>query len=224
MSVWKDGLWTRNIVLSQLLALCPLLAVTTSAINGLGMGIATTLVLVFSNLGVSLLRKFIPRDIRIPCFVVVIASLVTLVDQWMNAYLHEMHKVLGLFIPLIVTNCAVLGRAESFAYNNRLLPSIADGLAMGLGFSWSLMLIGGIRELIGSGTLFSGASLLGGPAFSALEFEVLPKYRGFLIAVLPPGGFMAVGAVLALKKHLEASCSRPVIQELPVLAASQKGA
>lgn len=214
----KDGLWNRNIVLNQLLALCPLLAVTTTAINGLGMGIATTLVLVLSNMGVSLLRKAIARDIRIPCFVVIIASVVTVVDQMMNAYVHDLHKVLGLFIPLIVTNCAVLGRAESFGYRNKVLPSALDGLFMGLGFAWSLVLIGALRELTGSGTLFQGASLLGGKLLAPLETVVIPDYRGFVISILPPGGFLAVGLVLAGKKAWE---SRPRVSEsseLPVLS------
>lgn len=215
--VLKDGLWTRNIVLSQLLALCPLLAVTTTAVNGLGMGIATCFVLVFSNLTVSILRRFIDRDIRIPCFVVVIATLVTVVDQLMNAYVHDLHKVLGLFIPLIVTNCAVLGRAESFAYKNPPLLSFLDGLAMGLGFAWSLTLIGGLREIVGSGTLFSGASLLGGEGLRVLEVTILPSYRGFLVALLPPGGFVAVGLVLAMKKHLEHQRREQDGQQLPVL-------
>ncbi len=216
----KDGLWRRNIVLSQLLALCPLLAVTTTLVNGLGMGIATTAVLVGSNFTVSLLRKKIHVDIRIPVFVVIIATLVTIVDQSMNAYLHELHKVLGLFIPLIVTNCAVLGRAESFAFKNPVWSATLDGLFMGLGFTWSLMLIGALREFFGSGTVLSGLALLGGETLKKLEINVLPGYGGFLIALLPPGGFIAVGCVLALKKHLEESGARPQVQELPVLQSS----
>jgi len=216
LTLVKDGLWTRNIVLSQLLALCPLLAVTTTAVNGLGMGLATTVVLVASNLSVSALRRFIAKEIRIPAFVVLIATVVTMIDQSMNAYVHELHKVLGLFIPLIVTNCAVLGRAESFAYKNPPLPSLIDGLAMGVGFALSLTVIGSLREVVGSGTLFVGASLLGGERLRFLETTVLPHYRGFLIALLPPGGFLTVGFVLALKKHRERA-RETESQSLPVL-------
>ncbi len=214
--LFTDGLWSRNIVLGQLLALCPLLAVTTTTINGLGMGLATLLVLVLSNLGVSLLRRHIHRAIRIPCFVVIIATMVTMVDQWMAAYTHELHKVLGLFIPLIVTNCAVLGRAESFAYSNSPGLSALDGVAMGLGFMGSLVMIGALREIVGTGTLLSGAALLGGEPLEAIELTLLPGYRGFLLAVLPPGGFFAVASVLALKKHLERGRLKKG-QELPVL-------
>jgi Na+-translocating ferredoxin:NAD+ oxidoreductase subunit E len=218
LGLLKDGLWTRNIVLNQLLALCPLLAVSTTAVNGLGLGLATTAVLVLSNVAISLLRRLIHRDIRIPCFIIVIASLVTVTDQLMNAYLHELHKVLGLFIPLIVTNCAVLGRAESFAYRNSVGASALDGFGMGVGFAWSLTLIGAMREILGSGTLFSGAALLGGPALKSLELTIIPNYRGFVIALLPPGGFLAVGFILAAKAAWERSlAARSQIIELPVL-------
>jgi Na+-translocating ferredoxin:NAD+ oxidoreductase subunit E len=218
LTLLKDGLWTRNIVLNQLLALCPLLAVSTTAVNGLGLGLATTAVLVLSNMAISALRRFIHPDIRIPCFIVVIASLVTVTDQLMNAYLHELHKVLGLFIPLIVTNCAVLGRAESFAYRNSLGAAALDGFGMGIGFAWSLTLIGAVREVLGSGTLFAGAALLGGPALKSLELTIIPEYRGFVIALLPPGGFLAVAFVLAGKVAFERSLpARPEILELPVL-------
>jgi len=210
----KEGLWTRNIVLSQLLALCPLLAVTTTAINGLGMGMATTLVLVVSNLSVSLLRRLIARDLRIPSFVVIIAGVVTVVDLGMNAYVHDLHKVLGLFIPLIVTNCAVLGRAESFAYKQAPLPSLLDGLFMGVGFAMSLTVIGALREVVGSGTLFAGAALLGGESLRFMELTLLDGYGGFLIALLPPGGFFAVGIVLAMKRLWEARASNPTPSEL----------
>jgi Na+-translocating ferredoxin:NAD+ oxidoreductase subunit E len=219
LKVLKEGVWTNNIVLNQLLALCPLLAVSTTAINGLGMGLATTLVLVMSNVSVSLLRRFIHSDIRIPCFVVVIATLVTITEQLMNAYTHELHRVLGLFIPLIVTNCAVLGRAESFAYKNGVVPSAVDGLGMGLGFTWSLTLIGALREVLGSGTLLAGASLLGGEALKPLEMTLIHDYKGFLIALLPPGGFLAVGFVLAIKRYLGRQ-RRPALSgtALPVIA------
>lgn len=195
-----DGLWTNDIVFGQLLALCPVLAVTTTAINGLGMGLASMFVLVVANFSVSALRRIILRQLRIPMFVLVIASIVTIVDLCMNAMLHDLHKVLGLFIPLIVTNCAVLGRAESFASRYGVVGSTIDGFTMGLGFTVSLTIIGGVREVIGSGTLFSGASLLFGEQAKILELTLLPGYRGFLVGLLPAGGFFIVGGLLALKR------------------------
>ncbi|PWV58611.1 electron transport complex subunit E [Plasticicumulans acidivorans] len=201
----RDGLWDKNVVFSQLLAMCPTLAVTTSATNGLGMGLSTTAVLVLSNVLVSMIRKLVSPEVRIPIYVVLIATLVTLVDLSLNAWLHELYKVLGLFIALIVVNCAILGRAESFASQNTVAESAIDGLAMGLGFTASLVIIGGVRELVGGGTLFSGAHLLLGEPFRALEMTILPGYRGFLIAILPAGGFLVVGLLLAAKTQWERS-------------------
>ena len=202
----SDGLWTRNVVLAQLLALCPLMAVTATATNGLGMGIATTFVLVASGFSVSLWRGFITPEIRIPVFVLIIASQVTLVEMGMNAWLHELYKVLGLFIPLIVTNCAILGRAEAFASRNDVLPSMVDGFFMGVGFTAVLVVIGGIREVLGSGTLFSNASLLLGEQFSFLEMVVFGEdYKGFLLLILPPGGFIVLGFLIAFKNVIDAA-------------------
>ncbi len=201
-----DGLWTRNVVLAQLLALCPLMAVTATATNGLGMGMATTFVLVASGFSVSLWRNFITPEIRIPVFVLIIASQVTLVEMGMNAWLHELYKVLGLFIPLIVTNCAILGRAEAFASRNDVLPSMVDGFFMGVGFTAVLVVIGGIREVLGAGTLFSNASLLLGEQFSFLEMVVFGEdYKGFLLLILPPGGFIVLGFLIALKNVIDAA-------------------
>jgi Na+-translocating ferredoxin:NAD+ oxidoreductase subunit E len=191
-----DGLWRNNVVFTQLLALCPLMAVTTTATNGLGMGLVTLLVVVASNILVSLIRNLVPNQIRIPIFTLLIASLVTLVDQAMNAWLHDLHRVLGLFIALIVVNCAILGRAEAFAVKNRPLAAAVDGLATGLGFTLGLVIVGGCREILGSGTLFSGASLLLGPHFHFMELTLLPGYRGFLLMMLPPGGFIMMGLLL----------------------------
>lgn len=199
----RDGLWENNIVFSQLLALCPLLAVTGTATNGLGMGLASTAVLVASGFAVSVLRKAILPDIRIPVFVLLIAAIVTMVDQALNAWLHELHRQLGLFIPLIVTNCAILGRAEAFASKTGPLKAGWDGLMMGIGFTLALVVLGGIREIAGSGTLFAGADVLLGPAFAWLEITVLPGYGGFLLLILPPGGFLVLGALLALKAAFE---------------------
>lgn len=198
-----DGLWDNNVVFSQLLALCPLLAVTGSAANGLGMGLASTAVMVTSGFAVSALRKTIPADIRIPAFVLVIASIVTLVDMAMNAWVHELHKVLGLFIPLIVTNCAILGRAEIFASKKPVMASVFDGLMMGVGFTLALVFLGAVREVIGSGTLFAGSSLLLGDAFKAIEMNI-PEFNGMLLFALPPGAFIVLGFALAGKRVLDA--------------------
>jgi electron transport complex protein RnfE len=201
--VIMDGLWHNNVVLAQNIALCPLLAVTSSATNGLGMGLATAAVLIASNVAISLVRSFIPNEVRIPAFIVLIATIVTLVDMTMNAYIHELYKVLGLFIPLIVVNCAVLARAESFASQNPVFPSVIDGLFMGIGFTLGLVLLGGIREILGSGTLFSGASLLLGQNFSFLEMTIIPHYKGVLLMMLPPGGFIAMGFLMVGKRLLD---------------------
>lgn len=199
----RDGLWKNNIVFAQMLALCPLLAVTGTATNGLGMGLATTAVLVGSGLAVSLLRGAITPEIRIPAFVLIIACLVTVVDMALNAWAHDLHRVLGLFIPLIVTNCAILGRAEAFASRNGPLASGFDGLMMGLGFTLALTVLGALREVLGAGTIFADASLLLGPQFAFLERTVLQDYQGFLLLILPPGGFIALGFLLALKALVE---------------------
>ena len=199
----RDGLWDNNIVFSQSLALCPLLAVTGTATNGIGMGAATTVVLVFSSLVVALFRGIISPEVRIPVFVLIIATIVTLVDMSMNAWMHDLHKVLGLFIPLIVTNCAILGRAESFASKNAVLPAVTDGLMMGLGFTLVLITLGAARELLGSGTLFANAELLLGKSLAFMELTLIPDYRGFLVAVLPPGGFLILGFLLAGKRVLD---------------------
>lgn len=199
----KDGLWRENVVFAQMLAMCPVMAVTTSGTNGLGMGLATTAVLVVSNILVSAIRATVSSQVRIPVFVVLIASLVTVVDMVMNAYLHDLYKVLGLFIALIVVNCAILGRAEAYACKNGVFHSAVDGIAMGLGFTFALTLMGLIRELLGSGTLFAQASLMFGPALAFLEAKPLPGYGGMLLMILPPGGFAILGLLLAAKRVIE---------------------
>ena len=200
----RDGLWDNNVVFAQMLALCPTMAVTTSGTNGLGMGLATTAVLVVSNILVSAIRKTVSPQVRIPVFVVLIATLVTIVDLALNAWMHDLYKVLGLFIALIVVNCAILGRAEAFACRSGVFASAVDGVAMGLGFTFALTFIGLIREFFGSGTLFAQASQLLGPAFAFLEMKPLPDYGGALLMILPPGGFAVLGFILAGKKVLEA--------------------
>lgn len=201
--IFRDGLWDNNVALGQMLALCPLLAVTTSATNGLGMGIASLVVLVLTNGLISLVRGVISPQVRIPVLIVLIATVVTLVDMAINAFLHPLYKVLGLFIALIVTNCAVFGRAESFAAKNAFLPAVVDGIAMGLGFTWVLVVIGALREVLGSGTLFAHASLLLGKQFAWLETVVIEDFSGILLSILPPGAFMALGFLLAIKRIVE---------------------
>lgn len=200
----KDGLWEQNVVFSQLLGMCPTLAVTTSGTNGLGMGLATTAVLAVANMLVSSVRMYVTPQVRIPVYIVLIATLVTVVDLTLNAYLHDLYKVLGMYIALIVANCSVLGRAEAFAAREPVLPSGVDGLFMGLGFTIALTLIGLIRELLGAGTLFSQASLLLGPSFKFLEMTVVHDYGGFLMMILPPGGFLVLGCLLAAKRAYQA--------------------
>ena len=181
---FRKGFWRENAVFRLLLGLCPALAVTTSAENGLGMGLATTFVLVCSNVVVSCLRKVIPAKVRIPSFIVVIASFVTVVQLCMEAYFYDLYKALGIFIPLIVVNCLILGRAEAFASRNRLLPAVADGVGMGLGFTLALFVLGAVRELFGSGMLLGYAVFGSG-------------YQPLILMILPPGAFIAMGLLLA---------------------------
>ncbi len=204
--VLKTGLWSNNAGLVQLLGLCPLLAVSTSLVNGLGLGIATTLVLLASNLTVSMIRDFVRPEIRIPVFVLVIASFVTAVELAMNAWFHELFRVLGIFIPLIVTNCAIIGRAEAFA--SREPPGLAalDGLAMGVGFTGVLVTLGAARELIGQGTLFAGAHMMFGEAARSIELSLTDG--GFLLALLPPGAFIGLGLLVAAKNLVDAGMKR----------------
>lgn len=211
-----DGLWGQNIVFTQMLALCPALAVTSSATNGLGMGLASTAVLVISNMIVASIRDWVSPSVRIPVFIVLIATLVTLVDMSLNAWLHDLHKVLGLFIALIVVNCAILGRAEAFASRQPVVASAVDALAMGGGFTLALVVLGGVREVLGSGTLFANASLLLGEAFRFLELTIVPGYKGFLMMILPPGGFLALGFLIALRRVAEGRLARR--RETPVAA------
>ena len=200
----RDGLWKNNSGLVQLLGLCPLLAVTTTTINGLGLGLATTLTLLTSNVIVSLIRSLVRPEIRIPVFVLVIASTVTVIDLGMNAWFHDLHRILGIFIPLIVTNCVIIGRAESFASRNSIDRAALDGLAMGIGFTLVLVALGGMRELIGQGTLFSQAHLMFGEFGRGLTITLLDDYRGFLLAILPPGAFIGLGLLIAMMNVINA--------------------
>ncbi len=187
---FSKGFWKENAVFKLVLGMCPTLAVTTSAVNGLGMGLATTFVLICSNSAVALLRHVIPAKVRIPAYIVLIASFVTVVQLGMEAYTYELYKALGIFIPLIVVNCLILARAEAFAAKNPVLPSIVDGAGMGLGFTFALLVLGAVRELLGSGSFF------GLPLFGA-------GYIPFLLMILPPGAFIALGLLLAGMNRLE---------------------
>jgi electron transport complex protein RnfE len=197
-----NGLWKQNSGVVQLLGLCPTLAVTTSAVNGLSLGFATALVMAAANGSVSPVRQFVPNEIRVPVFILVIAALVTVIDLSINAYAHELHKVLGIFIPLIVVNCIVLARVESFAAKNPTLPSMLDGFMMGSGLMLVLGLLGAIRELVGKGTVLSGLDLVLGPSAHALMWTSV-DYHGFLLAVLPPGAFLGLGSLIALRNWIE---------------------
>ena len=201
--ITQDGLWSNNAALVQVLGLCPLLAVTNSLVNGLGLGIATTLVLIGSNVSVSIIRNHIPREIRIPIFVMLIASFVTNVQLIMHAFTYELYLVLGIFIPLIVTNCVIIGRAEAFASRNSVVPAFIDGFMQGLGFMLVLVVLGAMREVLGQGTLFSGADILLGEWAGVLTITLFESDRSFLFAVLPPGAFVGLGLLIALKNWID---------------------
>jgi len=202
VKIINNGLWHNNQALVALLGLCPLLAVSNTVINSLGLGIATTLTLVLSNLLVSSLRRFILPEIRLPLFVLIIAGVVTIIELIMHAWFYDLYKILGIFIPLIVTNCAIIGRAEVFASKNKILPSLLDGLAMGIGFSFALVLLGGFREVLSSGTLFAQADLLFGHSAKNWQITFFDD-SGILLAMLPPGAFIGLGLLIALKNALE---------------------
>lgn len=219
---WQ-GLWKNNAALVQLLGLCPLLAVTSSVVNGLGLGLATILVLLGSNCTVSAVRHHVPKDIRIPVFVMVIAAFVTIVQLVMNAYTFSLYQALGIFIPLIVTNCAIIGRAEAYASKNPIALAAVDGLMMGLGFTLVLVLLGAMRELLGNGTLFDGAHLLLGDWARSLKIVVFTTDSPFLLAILPPGAFIGMGLLIAVKNALEKPIERlfAPTQHTPVQAVQR---
>ena len=198
-----DGLWYNNPGLVQLLGLCPLLAVTGNIINGLGLGIATIITLTASNAIISFTRNWVRREIRIPYYVLVIASIVTIIDLSMNAITPQLHSVLGIFIPLIVTNCVIIGRAEAFASKNNITRAALDGFMMGLGFTLVLIALGALREILGSGTLFSDASVMFGSIADNWSLQVFDNYKGFLLAILPPGAFLGMGLLIALKNVVD---------------------
>jgi len=199
----RDGFWSNNVGLVQLLGLCPLLAVTGTFINGLGLGLATLITLVASNVIVSLIRTLVRQEVRIPVFVLVIASVVTVIELVMSAWFYDLYKILGIFIPLIVTNCSIIGRAEAFASKNSVGRSFIDGLSMGMGFLLVLVTLGGLREIIGQGTLFAQAHLMFGEAARVLTITLIDDYSGFLLAILPPGAFIGLGLLIAMKNAID---------------------
>jgi electron transport complex protein RnfE len=203
LDIVRDGLWNNNQPLVALLGMCPLLATTTSATNGLGMGIATTAVLTMSNVVVSLIRHLVRPEIRLPVFVLIIASFVTAVDLSMQAWFFELYKVLGIFIPLIVVNCIIIGRAEAFAVKNSVPRAAVDGLAMGAGMTLVLMVLGGLRELVGQGTLFAQGDLMLGSIGKALMLNLGADFHGAILAILPPGAFIFLGLLIALKNLVD---------------------
>lgn len=202
-----QGLWKNNPGLVQLLGLCPLLAVTATATNALGLGIATLLVLIGSNVTVSAIRQWVPKEIRIPIFVLIIATFVTCVQMLMNAYTFGIYQSLGIFLPLIVTNCAIIGRAEAYASKNPIKHAAFDGLMMGVGFALVLLVLGMIREVLGQGTLFDGAELLLGDWASSLKITVMHVDTKFLLAILPPGAFITMGFLIAIKNAIDNNIS-----------------
>lgn len=201
--ITMDGLWDNNPALVQLLGLCPLLAVTGSVVNAIGLGLASTIVLIGSNVTISAFRNFVPDSVRLPIFVMIIAAFVTSIELLMQAFTYDLYLILGIFIPLIVTNCAIMGRADAFACKNTVSASLLDAVMMGVGFSAVLILLGAMRELLGSGTLFSDMQLLFGPVAENWKIVVFSDYQGFLFAILPPGAFVGLGLLIALKNVID---------------------
>ena len=199
-----NGLWKNNPGLVQLLGLCPLLGVSNSMVNALGMGLATAIVLAASNAAVALIRNQVTDAVRLPVFVMIIAALTTCIELLMQAFTYELYQILGIFIPLITTNCIILGRAEAFAAKNSVAHSAFDGLMMGSGFALVLLAIGSVRELLGTGAILGNMQLLFGPAAAHWQLTLFPGYQGFLLAILPPGAFLVLGLLIALKNRIEA--------------------
>ncbi len=207
MSIYRElavnGLWKNNSALVQILGLCPLLAMSGSVVNAVGMGVATTFVLIISNLSISLIRNVVSEAVRLPVFVMVIAAAVTLIQLIMQAWTYELYQVLGVFLPLITTNCIILARADAFACKNAALPSAYDGLMMGLGMTIVMFFLGFFRELVGTGHLFADMDMLFGPVAASWEVAVFPNYPQFLYVVLPPGAFIFTGFMIALKRAID---------------------
>lgn len=220
----RDGLWSNNPALVQVLGLCPLLAVTSTVVNAIGLGIATLLVLAGSNLAVSIIRNYVSDSVRLPAFVMIIASFVTCAELLMQAFTYELYQILGIFIPLIVTNCTILGRADAFASRNPPLPALLDGVMMGLGFLVVLVLLGAMRELAGQGTLFADMHLLLGPMAADWVIRPFEQYPDVLFMILPPGAFVGLGLLIALKNTIDHNLEkrRKATASEPVTAGSKR--
>lgn len=216
-AILEYGLVSGNTGLVQLLGLCPLLAVSNNAVNALGLGLATVLALTLTNAAVASLRRITRRDVRIPAFVMIIAAVVTAIELSLRAWLPQLYQVLGLFVPLIVTNCAIMGRAEAFAARHDPARAALDGFAIGLGFLWVLLALGAIRELIGTGSLFAGSGRL--LSLPALEWHLLPAYHGFLPAILPPGAFIVLALLIALRNRRLRTLPKPAVAPAELAAA-----
>jgi electron transport complex protein RnfE len=218
-----NGLWKNNPAIVQLLGLCPLLAVTGTVVNALGLAAATTLVLLCSNVSVSLIRNIVSDAVRLPAFVMIIASAVTCIELLMQAYTYELYQILGIFLPLITTNCVILGRADGFASRNSLAPAAYDGLIMGVGFGIVLVMLGALRELIGTGALFANMDLLFGPAAAQWKIVVIDEYPNFLLAILPPGAFIFTGLIIAVKNLIDGRIKkrRDALKDRPVKGAKR---
>lgn len=218
-----DGLWKNNPALVQLLGLCPLLAVTGSVVNAIGLGLATMIVLIGSNISVSLIRNHVSDAVRLPAFVMIIASFVTVTELVMQAFTYELYQILGIFIPLIVTNCAILGRADAFASKNPIIPSAVDGFMMAMGFGLVLILLGAIREILGQGVIFSDMHLLFGAAAANWKIDLFSDYPDFLFAILPPGAFVVMGLIIAAKNLIDNIIKqRQARQRAPVNSGSKR--
>jgi len=217
----RKGLWQNNPALVQLLGLCPLLAVSNSVVNALGLGLATTMVLGSSNLAVSLLRNQVIPAIRLPAFVLIIAAFTTCAELLMQAWAFTLYQTLGIFIPLIVTNCVILGRAEGFASRNPPLPALCDGLLMGSGFMLVLLVLGGLREALGTGSLFANMGLLL-PFATGWEIQLFETETPFLLAILPPGAFLFLGFLIALKNVIDKRQVRPQAEPEPLVSGSKR--
>ncbi|MBK7646277.1 MAG: electron transport complex subunit E [Betaproteobacteria bacterium] len=213
-----NGVWKQNTSIVQILGLCPLLATTTNAVNGIMLSLATIIVMAISGFAVASLRNLIPHEIRIPVFILIVAALVTVVDLLFNANLHELYLVLGIFIPLIVTNCIVLARVEAFAAKNAPIQATFDGVSMGIGMLWTLALLGAMREFLGNGTILGGIDMV----FSSLHpIQLLPEsYPGFLLALLPPGAFILLGCMIAWKNWMEARAAERANMKPPTPIAA----
>lgn len=210
--IW-NGIWKNNAGIVALLGLCPLLAVSATVVNGVSLGLATALVMACSNGAVSVVRSWVPNEIRIPVFILIIAVLVTIIQLVMNAYMQALYLVLGIFVPLIVVNCNVLGRAEAFASKNPVMPSVVDGFMVGFGLTLTLGALGAMREIFGKGTLFSGIDLALGESAKGLVITVFPDYQGFLLAILPPGAFLGLGLLIAGKNWIDQRAGKKALPQ-----------